>query len=308
MNELSYQKNQEIADLIFEKLDVRQSTIKDYKYRIGHFLYFMQNTPLSPDLLVQYKNYLRLTAEMKVSTKNKFLTCARIFLREVQRQPRAPFQFNLDVKSFQQSKKHKVYGLNEYDVSLLCGWINRNPEKLREHAILCLLLFQGLRQFEICNIKWHEVDVEEGTVLIQGKGMDDKEIVHLHPQTVRALDRYIKQRKQTMHPQEGYLFVSKSKRGAEERLTVRGLRYIVKDIFEGLGIDRTVHGTRHYFTTHLIKNMPGSNLLQIAQFTRHRSTETLQTYYDAILEEDDLADYQNAFNDVASKLVVEPAK
>lgn len=308
MNELYVQNNQNLADLIFDKLDVRPATRKDYKYRIWHFLEFVQTQGNNPDILLQYKDRLRHSAEMKVSTKNKFLVCARIFLREVQRQPNFPFQYNLDVKSFQQSRKHKVYGLNDYDVSMLIEWMNRHPDKLREHAVLCLLLFQGLRQFEICNIKWSEVSIEDGTVLIQGKGMDDKEIVHLHPQTVRALERYIEYRKQTMKPSEAFLFVSKSKRGFDEHLTVRGLHYMVKAIFKELGIDRTVHGTRHYFTTHLIKNMKDSSLLQVAQFTRHRSTETLQTYYDAVLEEDDLMSYQNAFNDVASKLVVQPAK
>jgi integrase/recombinase XerC len=304
MNELMLQKNQNLADIVFDKLDVRPSTRQDYKYRIGHFLQFLQTTPLNPGILLEYKDYLRRDAEMKVSTKNKFLTCARIFLKEVQRH-NSRFQYNLDVKSFQQSRKHKVYGLNEYDVSLICQWINSHPDKLREHAILCLLLFQGLRQFEICNIRWHEVEIENGTVLIRSKGMDDLELVRLHPQTVRALDKYLELRKETMKPTETYLFVSKSKRSGEERLTVRGLRYLVKDIFNELGIDRTVHGTRHYFTTHLIKNMPGSSLLQVAQFTRHRSTETLQTYYDAILEEGDIENYQNAFNDIASKLVVQ---
>jgi integrase/recombinase XerC len=184
--------------------------------------------------------------------------------------------------------------------------MNRHPDKLREHAILCLLLFQGLREMEVCAINLFEFDEIEGTVLIRSKGMDDKDLINLHPQTVRALARYAAQRKAVMRPYETYLFVSERKRSLEEKLTVRGLRYIVKSIFNDLGINRNVHGTRHYFTTHLIKNMPGS-LLQVAQFTRHKSITTLQIYNDAVLNTENVALYQNAFNDIAGKLIINAA-
>jgi integrase len=307
VNELTVQNTLIVAELLFDKLDVRPSTRQDYKYRIRHFMGFLSTNPVSMDSLLDYKNYLRADEALSISSKNKFLTCARTFLREVQRRPDLTnVHFNLDVKCFQQNKKHKVFGLDEYDVTLLCQWMNRNPDKLREHAILCLLLFQGLREMEVCNINFFEVDLEDATVLIRSKGMDDKETIHLHPQTVRALNRYMEQRRNAMSPSETYLFVSERKRSADEALTIRGLRYIVKGIFNELGIARTVHGTRHYFTTHLIQNMPGS-LLQVAQFTRHKNITTLQTYHDGILDKENVAQYQNAFNDIAGKLYVELA-
>jgi site-specific recombinase XerD len=307
MNELTVHNNLKVAELLFDKLDVRPSTRQDYKYRIRHFMNFLSNHPVNTDSLLDYKNYLRADDRLSISTKNKFLTCARTFLREVQRHRElTPFTFNLDIKCFQQNKKHKVFGLDEYDVTLLCQWMNRNPDKLREHAILCLLLFQGLREMEVCNINFFEVDLEDANVLIRSKGMDDKETIYLHPQTVRALSKYMEQRRNVMKPSETYLFVSERKRSADEALTIRGLRYIVKGIFNELGIARNVHGTRHYFTTHLIQNMPGS-LLQVAQFTRHKNITTLQTYHDGILDKENVAQYQNAFNDIAGKLFVEPA-
>jgi integrase/recombinase XerC len=302
MNDLALRDHQGVANGIFDKLDVRPSTRQDYKYRIGHFLTFVKHQGLSANVLMDYKDFLRATDAMSVSTKNKMLTCARIFLREVQRQTHSsPVTFNTDIKGFQQSAKHKLFGLDEYDVTLLCGWMNRFPDKLREHAILCLLLFQGLREMEVCGINLFDFDESDGTVLIRSKGMDDKETIPLHPQTVRALSRYVEQRKGEMMPYETFLFVSERKRSEEQHLTVRGLRYIVKAIFNEIGIDRNVHGTRHYFTTHLIKNMPGS-LLQVAQFTRHKSVSTLQIYNDAILDVENVALYQNAFNDIAGKL------
>jgi integrase/recombinase XerC len=295
MKEVAIRNNREFAYKVFDELDVRPSTRQDYRYRIEHFLDFASRQVNGPGILIDYKDYLRIDDRISIATKNKYLTCARIFLREAERRKinNMPISYNLAVKNFQQNKKHKVFGLDEYDVTLLCQWMNRNPDKLRERAILCLLLFQGFREMEVCS-------------LIRSKGMDDKELVYLHPQTVRALGKYMERRMATRLQSETALFVSERKRSADNSLTIRGLRYIVKGIFEELGIDRTVHGTRHYFTTHLIKNMPGS-LLQVAQFTRHKSTETLQVYFDGLADKENVEQYKNAFNDIAGKLVVKPA-
>jgi integrase/recombinase XerC len=305
--DLKRQDNIRIADAVFRGLDVRPNTRQDYRYRIKHYLDFIEYQPLSAHILLDYKNALRADDTMSIATKNKYLTCARAFLREVQRlTPNLAFQFNTKVKNFQQNKKHKVFGLDEAEVMRLCQWMNANPNKMREHALLCLLLFQGLRSFEVCNLNYYEIDLIEGVMLVQSKGMDDKDIVHLHPQTKLVLERYMKQRQSALKPSDKYLFVSGRRQSWDEKLSVRGLRYIIKGIFAEVGIDRTVHGCRHYFTTHLIKNLDGS-LLQVAQFTRHKSVETLQIYNDSILEKEDVTRYQNAFNDVAYYLTPQPA-
>ena len=305
MNELKLQDSNDIARVVFDGLDVRESTRIDYKYRIKHFLRFVESRQLNPNILLEYKNALRGDNTMSIATKNKFLTCARTFVREVQRL-NPQFHFQVEVKSFQQNKKHKVYGLNEAEVLRLCQWMNAHPDKLREHAMLCLLLFQGLREFEVCNINYYEIDLVEDEMLIRSKGHDDKDVIHLHSQTKLVLERYMQQRKSEMKPSDTFLFTSKSRKSVHERLSVRGLRHIVQSIFAEVGINRTVHGCRHYFTTHLIKNLDGS-LLQVAQFTRHKSVETLQIYNDSIVEKEDVARFQNAFNDVAFYLAPQPS-
>jgi integrase len=165
-----------------------------------------------------------------------------------------------------------------------------NPEKVRENVILSLLMFQGLRQAEICNIKWSDVKLREQIVFVRGKGQDDKDPVYLHPNTYKLLHSYTSD----CADHDGYLLVSKSRKSQNNKLTERGLRFIVKGILDELGIDKDVHGFRHYFTTHLIRMMPGE-LTKVAQFTRHSSLEMLQVYNDGLADEENNILFDKAF-------------
>lgn len=81
-----------------------------------------------------------------------------------------------------------------------------------------------------------------------GKGRDDKEPIFLHPQTVKALREYLRRSK----VKHGALFTSLWGQAKGKRLTTRGLRQIVSDVLYEIGIEKTVHGFRHYFTTTLV--------------------------------------------------------
>ncbi|OGE46257.1 hypothetical protein A3B39_02950 [Candidatus Daviesbacteria bacterium RIFCSPLOWO2_01_FULL_37_10] len=126
---------------------------------------------------------------------------------------------------------------------------------------------------------------------IHGKGRDDKEPVSLHPETVKTLKEYLK----ISNVADGPLFTSISNYHKNQRLTTRAIRKIIVKLLKELGIEKSVHGFRHYFTTTLIKTYKG-DLLEVAQYTRHRSLEMLQVYNDAIKREADLPRFYSAFD------------
>jgi len=123
--------------------------------------------------------------------------------------------------------------------------------------------------------------------------MDDKEIIHLHLETVRALKEYL----QVNRVSDGVLFASKSNNSRNKRLTTRTLRKIVKETLKQLGIEKTTHGFRHYFTSALIKAYKG-DLLEVARYTRHKSLEMLQVYNDNIKLQADLPRFYEVFKEV----------
>mgnify|MGYP002682915734 CR=1 FL=1 len=286
----------ELTKTLFGGLDINPRTISDYEARTPLFLDFVKDEGLNRNSYLQYKRYLESRVDFSVATKAKYLTVAKVVLKELNRQGYLPTDITSTIKGFKQSKKHKKDGINDKEMSKLLEAIADlpdNPETDRIRAILSLLTLQGLRQVEVTRLDVADIDLVAGTALIQGKGRDDKEVIYLHPETVKTLRDYMRSNK----VKSGALFTSNSNNSKNQRLTTRAIRDIVKKTLNDLGIEKTTHGFRHYFTTTLIKTYKG-DLLEVAQYTRHRSLEMLQVYNDNINRKADLPRYYQAFSGV----------
>lgn len=293
---LTIEDTRDKASKVFDLLDVSEATRKDYKYRIGLFLDFTGERGFNRNSFLEFKRSLAERTDLAVATKNKYLATAKIFLKEANRQGFLPADITQNIKTFSQSKKHKRDGLNDEEMSKLTTAIKELPEtptNARLKAILSLLVFQGLRQVEIIRLDVKDIDFIGKTAFIQGKGRDDKEPIYLHPETTKAIQGYLKSNKIA----DGALFISQSNNNKNQRLTTRTIRDIVKKTLNDLGIEKTTHGFRHYFTTTLIKTYKG-DLLEVAQYTRHKSLEMLQVYNDNINRKADLPRYYQAFSGV----------
>jgi integrase/recombinase XerC len=280
----------------FDLLDVSEATRADYKYRIGLFLDFTRERGFNRNSFLEFKRYLTGRTDLAVSTKNKYLATAKIFLKEANRQGVLPADITQNIKTFSQNKKHKRDGLNDEEIATLQTKIQglpETPQNARLKAILSLLTFQGLRQVEITRLDVKDIDFISKIAFIQGKGQDDKEPIDLHPEAVRTLQVYLKSNRIA----DGALFTSQSNNSKNQRLTTRAIRDIVKETLNALGIEKTTHGFRHYFTTTLIKTYKG-DLLEVAQYTRHKSLEMLQVYNDNINRKADLPRFYRAFSGV----------
>lgn len=284
----------ERARRIFEHLDISESSRQDYKSRIWMFLEFVQGHPFNNNSFLEFKRHLSARNDISVATKSKYLTVARVFLKELNKQGIIPADITQNVKSFQQTRKHKKFGLNQEEVNLLLAEIDQLPESfgnIRLKAIIALLVFQGLRQIEIIRLDVEDISLGQMTALVHGKGRDDKEPVDLHPRTVEALTHYMNYCK----VKSGPLFVSNSNNNQNGRLSTRSIRNIVTAFLKNLSIRNSTHGFRHYFTTKLIE-LFSNDLLTVAKFTRHKSIETLQVYNDNISRKNNLPKYYEAFN------------
>lgn len=288
--------HKEKAEQIIDLLDVKEATRSDYKARIGLFINYMSKNGTNRNSFLEFKRELANRTDLSVSTKNKYLTTARIFLKELNRNGIIPADITQNIKTFNQSKKHKKDGLNDDEIKTLTDYIRClpiTPDTTRLKAILTLLTLQGLRQIEIIRLDVKDLDLVNKTAQIQGKGQDDKEAINLQPETINALQAYLKANRIA----DGALFTSNSNNSRHNRLTTRTLRDIVKQTLTGLGINKTTHGFRHYFTTKLIKTYKG-DLLEVANYTRHKSLEMLQVYNDNIKQKADLPRFYETFSGV----------
>src|SRR5437868_1694681 len=70
---------------IFNNLDVSLETKIDYQMRSAEFYMFLEYKGLHQNSLLRYKELLNSDKRLAASTKNKKLTVARLFLKELYR-------------------------------------------------------------------------------------------------------------------------------------------------------------------------------------------------------------------------------
>jgi integrase len=294
--ELNIAQALEQADKLFNVMDISANTKEDYLRRLPVFLEFVKSNGLNINTYIEFKKYLGTLPYYSISTKNKYLATARIFLKELNRIGKLPQDITQNIKSFKQSHKHKKDGINPDEMEKIMTAVSEMPktkDSIRLKAILSLLALQGLRQVEIVRLDVKDLDLVSKTAFVLGKGRDDKEQINLHPETVKAVKEYM----DFCKVKDGALFVSTSGNARNNRLTTRSIRAIVKDLLSSLGIEKTTHGFRHYFTTTLIKTYKG-DLTEVSRYTRHKTLEMLQVYNDRIITQEDLPRYYQAFKGV----------
>ena len=303
-NELTTTTNYELqlkadeAIKAFDLLPVNETTRADYKARIGLYVDFINQHGLNRNTLLDYRRYLDSRTDYSVSTKNKYFTSAKRYTGVLHTAGLLPVDITKDIsgkdlKGFKQNKKHKKDGLQTDEVQRLSEYLQALDTTLpnyRLKAMLALFMYQGLRQIEVIRLDVTDIDLKNSKAFIHGKGRDDKEPIALHPYTAQALADYLK----ASGKKSGALFTSNSNNSYNQRMTTRGLRKVITGVLDNLGIDNSVHGFRHYFTTTMVKHYKG-DLLTVAHYTRHKNLEMLQVYNDAINAEADLPRYYKAF-------------
>lgn len=279
---------------VLNGLDVSESTRADYRARIGLLLDFIKENGFGKSSFLDFKRFLAQRNDISVSTKAKYLSVAKVFLRELHKNGLIPIDVTTNIKGFRQGGKHKRFGLTQEEVNLLLEnmrMLEPNCSNTRLKAVLSMLVYQGLRQIEIVRLDVADICLIRKTAMIKGKGQDDKEMIDLHPKTVNALKEYM----DTCKIRDGALFVSISNHNRNGRITTRAVRDMVTGFLKKLQIQNSTHGFRHFFTTRLIELFK-SDLLTVQKYTRHRSVETLQVYNDNIEKKETLQTYYNGFN------------
>jgi integrase/recombinase XerD len=149
------------------------------------------------------------------------------------------------------------------------------PEGQRNKAIIEVLYGSGLRVSELINLQLSKLYLEEGYMLVEGKGSKQR-LVPMSPQALKQvqlwkIDRNLLTIKKG---NEDYVFLNR--RGT--KLTRDMIFKIVKDLTLLSGIRKNVspHTFRHSFATHLLEN--GANLRAIQQLLGHESITTTELY------------------------------
>ncbi|MCP4481753.1 MAG: site-specific tyrosine recombinase XerD [bacterium] len=144
----------------------------------------------------------------------------------------------------------------------------REPQGLRDKAMLELMYATGMRVSELINIKKADLSLKDGYLKCKGKGNKER--------LIPVTDIAIKLIKAYLRKEQGseYLFISNRK----SPFSRVGFWKIVKKYALKSAINKNIkpHTLRHSFATHLIAN--DANLRNVQEMLGHSSVATTQIY------------------------------
>ena len=178
--------------------------------------------------------------------------------------------------------------------------------KNRDQAILYLLYYSGIRAQELVTLNIQDISLRDRRVRVLGKGNKER-VVPFSAECQSVLKKYIDtDRKELLKLYMENIKKKPQKEGLDliqsplffnargEKLTTRGLEYILDAIEEKIGLYVGLHPhiLRHSFATHLLEN--GADLRVIQELLGHESINATQVY--THVTEDAMKEtYMNAF-------------
>jgi site-specific recombinase XerD len=148
------------------------------------------------------------------------------------------------------------------------------PGGLRNRAILELIYAAGVRLSEVAALNLSQLDLNERTLLVRGKGNKERMVLVGGPAET-ALRRYLSRgRPKLSNGAEAALFLNRD----GKRLSGRSVQQIVRRHAMRAGLDARVypHLLRHSFATHLLDG--GAELRVVQELLGHASASTTQIY------------------------------
>jgi len=166
--------------------------------------------------------------------------------------------------------------LSEDEVeSLLNAPLVTDPLGSRDRTMLEVLYATGLRVSELVNLKYSQLNLNQGVVRIVGKGNRER-LIPLGEEAVRWLREFLggPRGEILLDRQSEYLFPTR--RG--DRMTRQAFWHIIKRYARKTNIDKELspHTLRHAFATHLLNH--GADLRVVQMLLGHADISTTQIY------------------------------
>src|SRR3989344_169161 len=155
---------------------------------------------------------------------------------------------------------------------------SRSP--IRDQSILELLYATGIRCSELVAIRFKDINMQEKTVRIQGKGNKERMVLFGQKAKNKIQEYLLKERLPVEHHDQA-LFVN----NRNQKLTTRSIQRIIEMFRTFLKIDKqlTPHKIRNSFATHLLNQ--GTDLRVVQELLGHKTIASTEKYTHVSLDD-----------------------
>lgn len=264
--------------LVAEK-NLSPLTLRNYKQDLGHFAAYItdeeQVDVLAADRMMVRRYLARLReGGMATASLTRKVSTIRSFYKFMVREGKVKSSPLIGLVSPKRERKLPTI-LSEDDLSAIIEAASETtPRGLRNRAILELMYAAGVRLSEVVGLDVRQIDLEERTAKVRGKGNKERMVMVGEP-AEKAIRRYLSRgRPRLVTGAETALFVNRD----GKRLSGRSIEKIVHQHALKAGLDERVwpHLLRHSFATHLLDG--GAELRVVQELLGHSSAQTTQIY------------------------------
>ena len=239
-------------------------TLKAYKIQIRLLSEAISNKDINEVKYEELKGYLYTQEHLKASSLGHRIRFIRSFFRwavdegHIDKNPAAR------LREPQNGKRIPKF-LNEEETETLIA----TCETAREYAIILFMYTTGCRIGEMVKLNIRDIDWDNGSVIVNGKGNVDRE-VYFNMKCKIWLKKYVESR----NDKDEALFVTER---SPHRLSIAQMRCIMKGVAERAGLKNVYpHRLRHSYGTHLLN--AGAPMEAIRQLMGHAKASTTALY------------------------------
>lgn len=273
MNSMKY-----ILDFL-EYLDVikkhSDNTIINYQNDLLDFLEFNDNKiiKVDKDTVNRYMQYL-YDKNVSKATISRRLSSLRSFYNYLYKSGMVDKNYFTMIKNPKKESSLPKF-VKDIDIDKMFSIPDtRNPLGQRNLLIIRMLYATGVRVSELVNICVKDIDINERTIRILGKGSKERVVVFGN-NTKDVLSLYLNNGRYKLScGNNDYLFLNKD----GDKLSDRYVRKIIDDIIIKASIQMHVspHMLRHTFATDMLNN--GADLVSVKDLLGHESLNTTSIY------------------------------
>lgn len=229
---------------------------------------------IDKETIQKYLMYLKKTEKLTERSIARNMSAIRTFYKFLNQSKKVEKNPLSDIKAPKSTKSLPTV-LTVEETTQLLSFPLTDSYSYRNKAMLELMYATGIRVSELINLKLEDIDIDNETIKIMGKGRKER-IVPLGEYATDYLKIYLLDHRHELLKQTetNYLFLNNH----GKNITRQGFFKIIKALAKTQGIKTEIspHTIRHSFATHLL--YMGADLRTIQELLGHEDLSTTGIY------------------------------